>query len=234
MILLIGAAGKTGSLAARNLAAHGHRLRALVRDPQAAAARPGPGLDCIYGDLRDPASLRPALGGVDMACLATAPSDLMAEQETTFIAAAHPRRPPAAGQALSVRHRSRSSICRRHPQIESALTHSGVPATCPRPEAFMTSLLDAAETVRAAQLHSTAEDRRITWTDTADVADVATTALLDPAHASRILQLTGPEALTCDQLAAAFARVPGHPVEHARIGGETIRGPRKALACPAG
>jgi uncharacterized protein YbjT (DUF2867 family) len=90
MILLIGAAGKTGSLAARNLAAHGHRLRALVRDPQAAAARPGPGLDCIYGDLRDPASLRPALGGVDMACLATAPSDLMAEQETTFIAAAHP------------------------------------------------------------------------------------------------------------------------------------------------
>jgi uncharacterized protein YbjT (DUF2867 family) len=95
----------------------------------------------------------------------------------------------------------------------------------------MTSLLDAAETVRAGQLHSTAEDRRITWTDTADVADVATTALLDPAHASRILQLTGPEALTCDQLAAAFARVPG---EHARIGGETIRGPRKALACPAG
>jgi nucleoside-diphosphate-sugar epimerase len=43
MILLIGAAGKTGSLAARNLAAHGHRLRALVRDPRPPRRGPGPG-----------------------------------------------------------------------------------------------------------------------------------------------------------------------------------------------
>lgn len=232
MILLIGATGKTGSLVARNLVTQGHRPRALVRDPRAAAARLGPGLDYIHGDLHDPASLRPALDGVDVAYLATAPSDLMVEQETTFIAAAQAAGLPRLVKLSVFGTDPEVPIWRWHSQIESTLTHSGIPATCLRPVAFMTTLLDTAETIKAGQLYSTAGDGQMAWIDTADVADVATTALLDPAYAGRILQLTGREAPTYDQLAATLTRVLGHPVEHVRLDDETFRAQLKGAGLP--
>ncbi|RAS74565.1 NmrA family NAD(P)-binding protein [Priestia endophytica] len=65
-ILVTGATGKQGGATARALLTAGVPVRALVRDPgsERAKAVQALGADLVTGDLRDPASLAPALTGV--------------------------------------------------------------------------------------------------------------------------------------------------------------------------
>ena len=58
-----------------------------------------------------------------------------------------------------------------------------------------------------------AGDGGLAWIDSADAADVATAVLLDDAgYAGQVLKLTGPKALTYDDMAAELARALGKPV----------------------
>lgn len=64
-ILLTGATGKIGSRLARRLVQRGHAVRALVRDPDRAAALREVGVELATGDLLAPDSLVPAVQGVE-------------------------------------------------------------------------------------------------------------------------------------------------------------------------
>ena len=66
VILVTGARGKQGGAVARELLAHGHRVRAMTREPESAGAREltALGATVIYGDFDDPGSLKRPLEGV--------------------------------------------------------------------------------------------------------------------------------------------------------------------------
>ena len=64
--LVTGAAGFTGSHLVRHLAAHGDRVRALVRDSARAPVFDPAHVQIVQGDLTEAASLRRALDGVDV------------------------------------------------------------------------------------------------------------------------------------------------------------------------
>lgn len=64
-VLVTGATGKVGSRLARRLVQRGDQIRALVRDRTRAADLRGAGIELVDGDLLDPASLAPAVRGVD-------------------------------------------------------------------------------------------------------------------------------------------------------------------------
>ncbi len=66
-VLVTGATGFTGGHLARWLTARGHRVRALVRDPDRARRLDLPDVDLVRGDLRDDRSMADALAGVDVA-----------------------------------------------------------------------------------------------------------------------------------------------------------------------
>ncbi len=65
-ILVIGGTGTQGGNVARELLAHGHRVRILTRNPESAAAQQmaAKGAEIVRGDLANPASLAPALENV--------------------------------------------------------------------------------------------------------------------------------------------------------------------------
>jgi dihydroflavonol-4-reductase len=65
-VLVTGATGFTGGHLARHLAARGHGVRALVRDPERAASLAAAGIELVTGDLRDPASFARAVPGVSV------------------------------------------------------------------------------------------------------------------------------------------------------------------------
>lgn len=60
-----GATGFIGGALARQLRAEGHEVRALVRDVQRAANLRALGCELVLGDVRDTATMRPAMEGVD-------------------------------------------------------------------------------------------------------------------------------------------------------------------------
>jgi nucleoside-diphosphate-sugar epimerase len=66
-VLVTGATGFTGGHLARHLRRLGYEVRALVRRPQTAEALHAHGVEALAGDLSDPATLAPALSGVDVA-----------------------------------------------------------------------------------------------------------------------------------------------------------------------
>jgi uncharacterized protein YbjT (DUF2867 family) len=220
--LLVGATGQVGSIVARNLVGGGNQVRALVRDPDAAAAKLGPGIEYVRGDLDDPATLPAALKGVDAAYLATAPAPEQVVQEGNFVDAAAAAGLPRLVELSVIGTDVSVPMFEYHQAIEAKIASSGVPATVLRPGGFYTSLLFAAEAVRAGMLPSAAGDGRIAWIDHADVADVATAVLLDAGYNGQVLSLTGPAALTYDDVAAALERALGKPVAHLRIDEEEL------------
>jgi uncharacterized protein YbjT (DUF2867 family) len=66
-VLLTGATGYIGGRLVPLLEEAGVRLRCLARHPGALASRVSPATDVVAGDLLDPASLDPALAGIDVA-----------------------------------------------------------------------------------------------------------------------------------------------------------------------
>lgn len=221
--LLAGATGQVGSIVARNLVGTGHRVRALVRNPDAAAAKLGSGIEYVRADLDDPRTLPGAFEGVDVAYLATAPAPEMVGQEGNFIDAAVEAGLPrlvelgVLGTDVSV------PIFKYHQEIEAKIASSGIPATVLRPGGFYSSLLFAAEAIRAGVLPSAAGGGRLAWIDHADAADVASAVLLDDGYTGQVLKMTGPQALTYDDVVAALEQALGKPVAHVRIDEETLR-----------
>jgi len=65
-VLVTGATGFTGAHLARHLLAHGHQVRALVRDPQRAETLRNAGIELAQGDLRDAASVAAAVKNVSI------------------------------------------------------------------------------------------------------------------------------------------------------------------------
>lgn len=64
-VLVAGATGQTGQLVVKELRAEGFVIRALVRDADKARATLGEDVELMVGDVKDPASLAPAMRGVD-------------------------------------------------------------------------------------------------------------------------------------------------------------------------
>lgn len=220
--LLAGATGQVGSIVARNLVGSDHQVRALVRDPDAAAAKLGPGIEYVRADLDDPRTLAGAFEGVDAAYLATAVAPGMVGQEGNFIDAAVAAGLPRLVELSVIGTDVSVPMFKFHQEIEAKIARSGVPATVLRPSGFYSSLLFSAEAIRAGVLPSAAGDGRHAWIDHADVADVASAVLLDAGYSGQVLEMTGPQALSYDDVAAAVEQLLGKPVAHLRMDEEAL------------
>ena len=74
MFLVTGITGHVGGATARGLLAKGKQVRALVRDPQKAAAWADKGVELVRGDWNDAASIAAALQGVEGAYIMMPPT----------------------------------------------------------------------------------------------------------------------------------------------------------------
>jgi uncharacterized protein YbjT (DUF2867 family) len=71
-------------------------------------------------------------------------------------------------------------------------------------------------------IYSATQDGRVPFIDAADIAAVAVAALTAPHLVSRDHVLTGPEALTYDEVAGMIGDVAGRPVRHCRLSAEAL------------
>jgi len=218
--LITGATGAVGSALVLALADVGVRPRAFVRDAEKARTTLGDNADIVVGDLADPDAVRNAMAETDALFLACGNLPDQVALESRAIDAAH-----AGGVARIVKLSARGAALdaaaaywRGHAAIEEHLIASGLTAVVLRPSFYMSNLLAAAGPVRTHGLLPAAAGRApIAMIDPADVAAVAARALIDDAIAGGTLHLSGPEALTYDQVARHLSDVTGRDVTYVDV-----------------
>jgi NAD(P)H dehydrogenase (quinone) len=210
-IAVTGATGFVGGAVARDLASRGIRQRLLVRAPDRAPDLPGATVHRAPYD--DPEAALAALQGVETLLMvsATETEDRVA-QHLAFVEAAE-----RAGvqhivytSLLSAAPDAVFTLARDHWSTEQRIRQSGMAWTMLRDSLYLDFLpLLAGET---GELRGPAADGRVSVVSRADVARSAAAVLVEPsAHAGRTYVLTGPEALSFDEIAAVLSRATGRP-----------------------
>jgi uncharacterized protein YbjT (DUF2867 family) len=216
MILVTAATGQIGNQAARGLIEIGRPVRALVRDPTRALGLDG--AEVAVGSFEDDAALARALDGVETLFLAGRDGPDAAEHHLRAL-----HRASRAGvrhivklSAIGARADSPIALMREHDEVDAAVERTGAGWTLVRPHLFMQNLLRAADGIRRQGVISAPMGSgAYPLVDTRDIGSVCAAILADPApHASAIRVLTGPAAVTYDEVAAAFAQVAGREVRY--------------------
>ncbi|MFJ8433852.1 NAD(P)H-binding protein [Kitasatospora sp. NPDC094019] len=218
--LVIGATGTTGRRVATGLAAEGHSVKAAGR-----SATPVEGARAVRFDWDEPGTWGEAVDGVDRVYLVPP------------IGSSDP-----AAAMLPFLRRARTAGVRRAVLLSSSAIPAGGPAVgrvhqalpdlfeqwaVLRPSWFMQNFAGAmphARSIREEGVIRTASgDGRVGFIDADDIAAVAVRALTGERAPNTDLIITGPQALSYDDVAATVTEVTGRPVAHRNLTFEQLR-----------
>jgi uncharacterized protein YbjT (DUF2867 family) len=206
MILLTGAAGKTGKTILKALITKQAEVRCLVRSvEQAQEFSAIPGVEAVIGDLTDPAALEKAVNGVS-SIYYICPNVSPFEVETGAKLIELSRR-------FKIQHFVYHSVL--HPQIEAMPHHwqkmrmeeklfaSGLPFTILQPCAYMQNILANWKSITENGVYPVpySKDARISIVDLENVAEVASIVLTGNGHTGSIYELAGPQPLSQQEVA---------------------------------
>jgi len=236
MILIVGATGLIGSTTLRQLTARGVPVRTLVRSAEKASALTSPGVEKVIGDLEQPASLDAALDGVTRALLISPLHPRQVEWQGNCVEAArragavHIVKLSGLGTALDSPLRSG----RWHAQTERHIADAGLPWTHLHPPFFMQNLLRSAAVIAAqGVLVASMQAGKIAMVDARDVAAIAVAALTSDGHVGQTYTITGPEALSFQEVAQKLATATGRPVTYQDVPLAAVQQAMVAAGLPA-
>ena len=222
MILVTGAAGKTGQAVLRALVEQGAAVRAFVYRPEQTALVEALGArEAIAGDMQDEAAYRRAASGIR--ALYHVCSNMNPEEETIGRVAL------AAAQASRVEHFVYHSVL--HPQteamphhwhklrVEERLLESGLAYTIVQPAAYMQNILAGWPVIVEQGVYRAPYPvaTRLSMVDLDDVAVAIAFVLTEPGHAGASYELAGPDALTQTEVAEVLSAALGRPVRAEQI-----------------
>ncbi|AZM74227.1 ergot alkaloid biosynthesis protein [Streptomyces sp. KPB2] len=218
--LVIGATGTTGSRSAAQLTAAGHRVRAASR-----RAVPVAGAEPVRFDWYDPATHAAALDGVDRVYLVPPVGD--SDPAATMLPFLRRARTAGVRRAVLL---SSSAIPEGGPAVGTV--HRALPGlfgqwAVLRPSWFMQNFTGTHAHARGIRddgvIRTATASGRVGFVDAEDIAAVAVRALTDEQAPNTDLVLTGPEALSHDDIAAVVTEVTGRSVTHCRLSYEQMR-----------
>ena len=209
MILVTGAAGKTGKAVVKALAGEGASVRALIRSPEHADTLMALGAaEVALGSFTDPAALARAAAGAQAIyhiCPNVSPEEV-----------AYARAVVAAAKAQGVTRFVYHSVL--HPQIEAMPHHwaklrteemlfaSGFDLTILQPTAYMQNIVGAWRGVTENGVFRVPYpvETRLSLVDLEDVAEAAALVLTQDGHAGATYELAGTAPLSQLEVASAI------------------------------
>ncbi|MCO6452930.1 MAG: NmrA family NAD(P)-binding protein [Caldilineales bacterium] len=228
MILITGAAGKTGRAVTAALAQRDARVRAFVRhSQQVGSALEAGAVETVVGGIEDESDLRAALAGVE-SVYHICPNMHPHEREVGG-------KVVEAAKAAGVRHFVYHSVL--HPQtksmphhwqklrVEELLFESGIPFTILQPTAYMQNILVHRQSILHDGIYPVpyAVGARISLVDLSDVAEAAAIVLTQPGHDGAIYELAGIAPLSQAQVTETIQVSTGHIVTATEISRDAWR-----------
>ncbi|GAA4877136.1 NmrA family NAD(P)-binding protein [Actinomycetospora straminea] len=234
-VLVTGATGTVGRHVVDLLRRRGVPVRAFVRDRRRAVAVLGTDVDLAVGDLGDRASLDAAVSGTRQVFLACVNDPRQVAWETAAIDAAVDAgvRRVVKLSARGARTASPVAFGDAHGRVEEHLRGRGIAHVVLRPGFYLTNLLGAADAVRQGILPLPAGAARIAVIDPRDVAEVAVAVLAGADHDGRTYELTGPAAVTGDDVARELTALLGRRVDYVPVTDEVATAGLLAAGVPA-
>lgn len=237
MILVSGAAGKTGQAVIEALTRRGQAARALVRRPeQEGAVRKAGAQSVVVGDMRDERAVWEAAKGAK-AFYHIAPN--MSSNEVLMGRVALD-----AARRAGLRHFVYHSVL--HPQTSDMLHHwdklrveemilqSGLPFTILQPAAYMQNVRGSWNEIASKGIYPVPypTTTRLSLVDLRDVAEVASRVLTETGHEGAIYELCGTRPISPEEIATVLSRELSQPVRAQEIPLDAWRGQAEAAGTP--
>lgn len=216
-ILVLGATGNVGAQIVRDLVAAGQPVKAAIYPPELTTYQPLPGVEPVPYDFYQPETFGPALTDVKRLYM------MCKDDESAPDKALNPfvDQAKAAGVEQIVLmtgiHVDKAPDTVGYRRVEKYVMASGIPYTILRPTWFMqffqTPFIRATVKERDG-IYLPASDGKVSFIHAHDIAAVAACALTEAGHAGQEYTLTGGEALSFADVAAAIAKATGRSIRY--------------------
>jgi len=226
-LLVTGASGKLGQRVLELLLeANTANIVAATRSPEKLASFAQRGVEVRQADFSDPATLPKAFAGVDRLLLIS--TDTIGSRLDHQIAAIK------AAEAAGVKHVLYTSIANLeatsssfaapdHYGTEQALINSKMGYTFLRNNIYTDMFLGSlGQAIASGTIYAASADGKIGYVTREDCARVAAAALADNFEGRRILEVTGPEALSQHDIAQIASTISGTPVKYVPLPAEAL------------
>jgi uncharacterized protein YbjT (DUF2867 family) len=224
MFVIAGATGNTGSGVAGTLLAQGKPVTVLVRDAQKADSWREKGAQVATASLEDTQALAAAFVHAEGAYLLIPPNYKAADAlgygfriGDALAAAVKTSGIPHVVllSSIGAQHAQSTGPIRSLHHAESVIWPAAKNLTILRAAYFLQNWASSVDGVRSqGVLHNfLTPERKIPMISTADIGKIAATCLTDPARGRRVVELSGPEDYSPQDIAQAFAASMGKPVK---------------------
>lgn len=236
-ILVTGATGTVGSEVVKQLSKgiSDTNIKAAVHSVEnAKKVQKDERVETVQIDYDKQEGLQAAFNNTDKLFLLTHPSAKSAEHESNLVSEA---------KKSGIRHIVKQSIMgadleagveamRLHRQTEKLIEESGIPYTFLRPNEFMQGFINfQGPTIKSNNaFYIPAEDARVSFVDSRDIAAVAVKALMEgERHYNKSYLVTGPEALSYYQAAETLSNATGKKIDYVNISDDEAREAMKEM-----
>lgn len=218
LVLVTGGTGKTGRRVARRLAEKGVATRIASRSGSVAL------------DWHEPASWVPALAGVTSVYLAYSPDLAIPGATDTIRAFVAQAKAQGVEQIVLLSGRGEEEA----QASERVVAASGLRWTVVRSGWFAQNFSEGEFVHMVLNGDITLPARNVPepWIDINDLADVAIAALTEPGHDGEIYEVTGPRAITLNEIATMISEATGRPVTYRDVPQESFLEDLKMAGLP--
>ena len=224
MYAITGITGQIGGLIGRALRAAKKPVRAVVRDAEKGKAWATRGCEVALANIEDSSSLAAAFDGAEAVFVLVPPNfdPQPGFPEAQVIGAAlhsalETARPARVVYLSTIGAQARKpNLLTQHTIIEQTLSNLPVASTFLRPAWFMENCRwDMAPAREHGVIPSFLQplDKPVPMVATADIGKRAAVLLQEPWNGHRVVELEGPHRVTPNEIAAAFMKILGRPVQ---------------------
>jgi uncharacterized protein YbjT (DUF2867 family) len=223
-ILVTGSTGNIGSPTVETLASKpGVKVRVGIHERPAGSLPDN--VEAVELDMDEPKTVIAAATGVDAAFLIT-PSvpnqiELAARAVDALKDAGVPRLVRLS--AIGADWQDAALFMREHTETENEIVASGIPYTFLRPNSYMSNFLTFYRPDPDGNIRLPLGDAGVSYIDPRDVADVAAHVLTTEGHVGKAYTLTGPGAVTVDEIAAAISEATGRSISYVDVPEDAMR-----------
>ncbi len=217
MILVTGATGQIGRLVVKNLLKMDVSVRAFVRNEEAFHDFEDSLLEVAVGTFEDTKSIEKAVEGVEQLFLVGRdhPDQVMQHENVIEVAERCGVKHIVKLSAFGATQESSIDLMRWHAETEERLKNSKMNWTFIRPHLYMHNLLRFGDRVAESGIFSAPMGSdKFALVDVRDIAEVSAKVLKDGDHVSNIYTLTGPTAVTYEEIAEQLSEILGQPVKY--------------------